>query len=84
MSYQLQYIEKHDHPTWMTVSKLKNNIFNYKKPASAAKNIPILFVYLGITITYICNTFSQLRILLIVAWCAEQTQFGIVSNTLAT
>ena len=26
--YQLQYIEKHDHSTWMTISKMKNMIIS--------------------------------------------------------
>ena len=29
ISYQLQYIEKHDHPRWMTISKLKNKIIQH-------------------------------------------------------
>ena len=29
ISYQLQYIEKHDNPTWMTLSDLKKNIIQH-------------------------------------------------------
>ena len=28
ISYQLQYIEKQDHPTWMTIPTLKNMIIS--------------------------------------------------------
>ena len=51
-------IVTHDLPTWITISKLKNNFFNYKRlAANAKKNIPILFVCLSITITFIYSTF---------------------------
>ena len=46
-----------------------------------AKNIPILFVCLSITSTYIYKTFDQVHIVPIVAWYAEQTQFGKILNT---
>ena len=80
ISYQLQYIEKQDHPTWMTISKFKNNVFNYRRLAATAKTIPIFFVCSSITITYIYNTFSQVYILPIVARRSEQTHFEIILN----
>ena len=78
--HQLKYIEKH-HPTWMTISNLKNYMFNYKRVAANAKIIAILFVCVSFTMTHIYNTFSLFHILVIVAQCAEQTQFGIILNT---
>ena len=81
ISYHLHYIEKHDHTTWMKVSKLKKNVFKYSGLAANAKNMLILFECLGITITYVYSTISQVHILLIVAWCAAQNLFGILLNT---
>ena len=31
-------IEKRDHPKWMTISKLKNNVFKCKRLAANSKN----------------------------------------------
>ena len=65
----------------MIISKFKNNIINYKRITANAKNIRILFACLSTTVTFMYNIFSQVHILLIVAQCGEQTQFGIVLNT---
>ena len=61
--------------------KFEKNIFDYKRLAANGKKIPILFMYLGIKITYIYCTFSQVHILMIVSRCAEQNKFGIILNT---
>ena len=43
-------IEKHDHPTWMTTSNLKKNVFKYKRLAANAKKYFNTITYYN----YIC------------------------------
>ena len=71
-------IEKHDHLTWITISKFEINVYKYMRLAAKAKNMPM---QLHITITYVYSTFSQVHILLIVVRCAAQNLFGILLNT---
>ena len=42
--------EKHDHLTWMTISKLKNNVFKHKRLAANAKKYANTSTYYN----YIC------------------------------
>ena len=45
ISYQLQYIEKHDHPTRMKISKMKNNVFKYKRLVANANKLAYIITY---------------------------------------
>ena len=60
----------------------KKTIYSIKRGSQQAqKNIPMLFVCLSITITYIYNTCSQVHTLQTVAQCAAgQIEFEIISN----
>ena len=39
-------LEKHDHPTRMTKSKLKNNVFKYKRLVANANKIDLYYYML--------------------------------------
>ena len=73
-------IEKHDHRTWITISKLKKTLYSNTRGSQRTqkKNMTI---QLHITITYVYSTFSQVHILHIVVRCAPQNLFGILLNT---
>ena len=40
-------IEKHNHPTRMTISKLKNNVFKYKRLVANANEIGLYYYTSG-------------------------------------